>query len=362
LEDLKTFLTNFDFEVRLGKSTFEKPQYSKYSKSFESLFLWCEKASHILYSEKAYDPFFLSDIEKKRGFSPSVSCEKPFTHMWWGAESSVQLWELEKTINSKETSYNCRKDLGLEVKGSELLFDKTDIGHLKVPFILKTFFGFSGKGISFIRSESEKEAISPKAFPLLAEPILQRVRDFGVFYEGDKKQIVQNLNDDKGQFKGVYLKEDFPEQELIFEKTAPVFKWYQKKFDIDSLQIDCFQYLDDGELKFNALCEVNHRRTMGNVATKIYHQFGNKSAVMAVVSKKKVRSFENHRAREIALAALNYQSRAGVLCLSQVEDDFQVFFIAEESDRSLQHLIMSWWKCLRGEEHFSLPREFIINS
>jgi hypothetical protein len=363
LEKLKISLTDFDFENRLSSDSYSKPEYNKISESFESLYLWVENSQSCLFSAKKYSEEYLSYVREKRGFVPRVGHDDSFNDLWWSRGSIEENFEQEKKINSKETSFHCRRDLSIELKNSQMISHLSELSQIPFPFILKDLFGFSGRGITFIRNQDELDCLQLSNFPVLCEPLLKRIRDFGVFYCGESRgEVVQNLIDTRGQFKGALMKKSFPEEEELLEQTRPVYDWYRDRFEIEHLQIDCFQYLDGGELMLNALCEVNHRNTMGQVASLLHQELGGQSSAFLIVPRKKLAIFKSQNDRVEHLASLNYSSRFGVLTLSPVDCNFQVFFISEESDRTLQMLITSWWKKLRLNTEEALPREFIINS
>lgn len=311
---------------------------------------------------KNYSNDYLGYIEKMRGFCPSITNKKEITDLWWGNANCEKSWKIEKAVNSKKTSFQCRKDLKLGLESTTVLNNTDELNNVKIPFVLKSFFGFSGKGLIFIRDEEQRRKVGELNFPILCEPLLNRVRDFGVFYHKSSYEIVQNLIDYRGQFKGALVQDNLVEESLILKRTRPIFDWYATQFGIEQLQIDCFQYLEDGELVLNPLCEVNHRNTMGKVTVDIQHQFGGPSSTFIIVQKKNIIKFKDESERIEKLGSLNYHSKLGVLCLSPVDTQFQVYFLTEESKRTLQLLIVNWWQKIRQSATEKLPREFIIDT
>ena len=117
-------------------------------------------------------------------------------------------------------------------------------------------------------------------FPILIEPCLDVVTNYGLTFLNDNEYfLIQNLNDRHGQFKGGYVLQDIPVN--ILEKGREIFNWYKKEFRIDSLQIDMFSY-GANELKWNYLCEVNHRKTMGWILWQLKTIFKFKFAALKI--------------------------------------------------------------------------------
>lgn len=357
MEKLKTYIANFDFENSLSALGYKPYSHSKENQIFEFLFLWLENSSKNLFSKITYEQKFLQYVEGISGGLPNLVDDAELLTGWWGDLENEEVWRKQRIINSKLTSFEARVDLGLEVPGSRIVENIESLSGIKEDFLLlKRPFGFSGKGLIFDFSK-----VRANDFPLILEPLHRRVRDFGVFTDGESFRVSQNLIDKRGQYKGSFIKEALPESDILKKESLRIFNWYKRKFDVNFMQIDSYQYLNDGDLHFNFLCEVNHRNSMGQVANKLHENFGNESSVFILIHKNKLRdflSFED-RLRELGTLSYNPVAKHGVIPLSPVENIFQCFYITEESDRSLQMFLKDLWRVI-GKKESKLPSELVI--
>jgi len=357
MEEVKTYIANFDFENALSAPNYKPYSHSRENQAFEFLFLWLEGGSKSLFSKLTYEDEFLQYVKGISGELPQILDNATLMTGWWGDLDNEEVWNKERIINSKLTSFEARVELGLELLDSEIIESLVELPELKEgSFLLKRPYGFSGRGLIFDFSK-----VHDKDFPLILEPLHRRVRDFGVFTDGESFRISQNLIDKRGQYKGSFIKDTLPESEVLEKESLRVFNWYKDKFDVTFMQIDSYQYLDGGDLHFNFLCEVNHRNSMGQIANKLHEKFGDESSVFILIHKSKLKTFSNfgERLKELGTLSYNPVAKHGAISLSPVENDFQCFYITEESDRSLQMFLKDLWKVI-GQNGSRLPSEFVI--
>ncbi|MBC98665.1 MAG: hypothetical protein CME63_13020 [Halobacteriovoraceae bacterium] len=272
------FYTNFTFEEELLNG-FRKGIYNKKNYFFEFLFLWIEGDDKILWTPKGYDKQYLDQIRRLTGSVPHISeklKKEDRLELWWG--DSQKRNEVE--INDKLTSFRARNELGFGLENSCIISQQEELAqYSEFPekhYLFKSRFGFSGRGMS-------SDPIKAKNFnlPLLVEPLLSVVDNYGItFFNENDYFVIKNYSDHLGQFKGGEFV-DFQDR-VILEKMKKIFEWYKFNFNVARLQIDFFSYLKEGELMWNYLSEVNHRKTMGYILNQLKEKFGDRYAYLKI--------------------------------------------------------------------------------
>lgn len=275
--EVKAYYTNFTFEDELKTS---RPiAYREINTLFEFLFLWIEDSSKNLWSKHFYSDSYLEKVVSFTKSRPTIvaHCRDPI--LWWGNSRKP----IEKVINEKKTSFLARYELGMELEGSFLAEDKESLDLLPPhkKYIFKGLLGFSGRD-----QVRDIKNVAKLKFPIIVEPLLERQQDIGLtFLSSSETFAIENFNDGGGQFKGGKLLGVVPSH--IMNAGERIFKWYKENFDVDSLQIDMFSYLEqeNKKLSWNYLCEVNHRKTMGWVLWKLQSIFKTKYAAFKILAK-----------------------------------------------------------------------------
>jgi len=301
--EVNPYYTNFSFEEDLTGVLQEKIQYSKRNYLFEFLFLWIEDGSKSLWTEFNYPNDYLDKIAKRTGSCPKIGKAVGDPALWWG-NSKI---ENEIEINSKLTSFKARDSLGFEMLDSYILKDKEELEKIcnEKELLYKSPFGFSGRG-----QTRDREKARHFKFPIIVEPWLDVVTNYGLtFLNENDLFLIQNLNDRHGQFKGGYVLNDIPEN--ILEKGREIFNWYKEKYHVNSLQIDMFSY-GVGELKWNYLCEVNHRKTMGWVLWQLRTIFNFKYAALKIV-KSNFKEINREGVEVVELSPANHKMKTFLL-------------------------------------------------
>ncbi len=273
--EVRPYYTNFTFEDELRSC--QKIQYHKKNTFFEFLFLWIEDSSKTLWSKHTYSQIFLEKIKNLSGSLPEITKDADEPILWWGNSLDPR----EREINDKLTSFKVRKFLGLDIEDSFIANNENDLKLLKCnsSYLFKDGLGFSGRGQVNCPQKATK-----LSFPIVVEPRLIRARDIGLTLLNDQDYFcIENFNDDNGQFKGGLLLDEVPEHILI--KGRLIFEWYKKKFGVENIQIDMFSYCIEDEMKWNYLCEINHRRTMGWVIWKLKSVFNTNYAAIKIFPK-----------------------------------------------------------------------------
>jgi hypothetical protein len=262
---------NADYESELFSGK-KPPAIINQSLEFLAFFL----TDRTLYSSKNYSPEYLDYVESKTGHRPEIVSSGEFEN-WWGSLKNI---ELERTLNSKMTSFNLNKTL--ELDPDSLIVNKPD-DFLRLlmdkPYLIKDPFGMSGIGLKIISKEEEFAFF--KKFPLIAEPLRKRVYDFSHYCFSDGEIIAyENVVDDFFQYKGTVFQNHFKPNlhqlsfyEQIDERKWKLFQNNLKKiidhylsFQNDQgFSVDSFIYEKNQSYFIRELSEVNYRKTMGSI-------------------------------------------------------------------------------------------------
>jgi hypothetical protein len=212
-------------------------------------------------------------------FAPSQSVQA------WAREHGyhydIPSWDIVKRLSSKETSFH----LGKSPEGSALLFDATSLHqwalNLSGPKVLKSCFGFSGRGHRFLtgRVTEEDLAYCEKEWragrPLVAEPWVERLLDLSSHWHiGDCihfKGVVRATNSPRGSYQ---KSEVGPEQSLFssylpfvqehLQFVKPLLQQFKEQGFFGPISFDAMIY--GSEPLLQPLVEINPRLTMGSVA------------------------------------------------------------------------------------------------
>lgn len=145
---MNSFRMNIDFEYQLFKDdwSFHAQKYRKLCQELEWLFFFMGEDGHTLSSDVEYSCRYLEKCHsytgKKMGLTPLCKNAIPF----WGNLDNI---EKEKILNSKITSFDISKALGILPPGSALITNATELNECNLEKgILKSPFEFSGRGFS----------------------------------------------------------------------------------------------------------------------------------------------------------------------------------------------------------------------
>ncbi len=311
--EIKTYYTNFTFEEELARGGWNFT-YDKKNFFFEFLFLWLEDSEKVLWTKSVYSESFLNHIKEYRNDIPSLTQQSSNVEPWWGDSRNLD----EKEINSKETSFHVRDFLGINLRSSYIAKKREDILVSTQANLYKSSLGFSGRGIC-----REITALKSDLFPYIVEPRLNVLKNFGItFLENSTVFLIENLNDDKGQFKGGILCKTIPDHILI--NGLKIFDRYKELFDIKKIQIDLFSYLDDAnDEKWNYLCEVNHRKTMGWILWQLHKKFGEEHSAIRICKK----------IPKVGIKAVK------VITLAPEDHPMQMIFITSKDESAFSHYL-----------------------
>jgi|GEM_PF-6163299 hypothetical protein len=272
---------NFHYEYQLAKRQLPESQILKINREYEYLaLLWGDVEA--LANQQKYTHKYLALCEKINPALPKLkgSVEK-FDKYFWGNIS-----ENFTKLNSKTTSFDVARELGLE--SIEKRFEDTRevrnylSGQPSTTYILRTEFSVSGRGVFILRPGDDLENFMARfekergQQAVLVSPYLNRVKDFSVILSDNYEEIIyETMVDTQGHFRGVLIDNDQVNslRAWMSEEDAEIFRAIFKRYKTmgaNKIQIDSFFYDKGGELKIFHLAEVNARKTMGEMAYRLF--------------------------------------------------------------------------------------------
>lgn len=321
MEKIKVCYVNFDFDYQLSKENFSisiEPE-SNINNKLRYLFFWSCSSHESLFSfDKTYCEKYKLIIKKYRNIDLLTSDKSDGElSFWWGDCSTEEKWKLEKKINSKFVSAQVENELGMSSKSIIKDFEVSDLCENK---LLKKEHGFTGRG--FVKSKNFKG-------PVLIEELFDRVNDYGTIIDANKKVIFRNFVSQTGQYVGSHFSKDYKnELSEVLEVQTNIFHKYKQKFNISKLQIDSFTYLDGGKVCWRYLCEVNHRRSIGQLAYKIHTELGNQESLFILIPL--VNKFVTSE------LVYNEKEKSGILKLSHETEKMQCFLITAKTTQEIR--------------------------
>jgi hypothetical protein len=360
VEKLGSYLVNIDFEEQLHSDTFSPVKWRKINRELEYLFFWDAKQGQELWSPEVYDQDYKNYVEDLTGYRPKTTSLGSHDYCWWGDLETEHRFKTQKVLNSKVKCAEIRRDIGLESYPSFICRSQEEISSalekMDKKFVIKEDYAFSGRGLHFLHTAK----ISP---PVVVEPWVKRVRDFSLFYNEDQIFCLQTHVNRNGSYKGSLIKNQMSERSSLlaeFDKIEAAFNKLGSDRSERGIQVDAFQYLEDSQLKFQFLGEVNHRRTLGKVFARLHMKFGNDHSFLGLIPTHHLNlAGFSENLKNIGKYGYNPITKSGVILLSPGTSNFSFFFFTEESERTLQFLIRDSWKVLVNDTH-RLPAEFIV--
>ncbi len=274
---MNPFRVNIDFEYELFDSTwtFSGKKYRTMCRELEWVYFFMGDDGTCLSTDVKYEKDYLENVQNYSGKKIEISPLSEKATPWWGDTSN----EKEKQWNSKITSFEIGSKLGLNPDDSSIVHSEAELNKkFKEGMVIKSPFEFSGRGF-------KKTAEGEISYPVIIEPWEERLMDFGLRYDYQKKdlKIIENYNDKKGQFRGG-RDIQFMENEFDHELLKMIYEEYRNLGVSDSIQLDCYQT----KKGHRYLVEANHRRTMGDFISTV----SSKGHSILFLNKKEQKSFE----------------------------------------------------------------------
>jgi hypothetical protein len=255
---------NIDFEFELFDPNYNpmEKKNRQFCREYEFVYFFLESNKLKLATDRVYDKDYINYLEN---ILTKEICLRSYTleaSPWWGNNVNK---DLEKKLNSKETSYLVSKKLGLLPKDCYYLNDISDLPDLeqKHKYLIKNPFLMSGRG------QQKYEDSEQLVFPCLIEPFHEVKSDYGFrIHPDDGISYCVKLRHIGGkQFSGGEIVD--PPTDCNLSRLLQIAKAYQKLGCPDSIQIDCYSYQD----QFRYCVEANHRKTMGDFINSIQKRF-----------------------------------------------------------------------------------------
>lgn len=350
---MKSIKVNADYEaVLFGK----KESLPVINQALEFLALYVDERP--LLSQKKYSTEFLAHVESFTGHKPVIKKDGPFEN-WWGELSHI---ELEQRLNSKEMSTR----LNIEKGWADDTHIINEVRELKVlrderKYLGKNPYGMSGQNFLLVG-----RTLPPQSYPMIVEPLLDRVYDFSHYiFPNGQKICYQNIVDKRYQYRGTIFQNytmpvvenlkffseiDSSDWDKFNEALKEIIAIYQTSELKTGFSVDSFVYKENNQLKIRCLSEVNYRRTMGEVAFRLSLKFGGvRRWSMFLLAKKSALDFHSLKEKIKPLEwTPDYSS--GVILLSPEDVRFEMYFLSATDEEEGKRLFEELKKLLPDTE------------
>ena len=331
---MKAIKVNADYEaVLFGK----KESLPVINQALEFLALFID--DRPLLSQKTYSEEYLKHVEFFTGRRPTIK-KTSDSENWWGSLINI---ELERKLNSKEMSAELNLKEGW-CQDTHIIKGPQNFPELREgqKYLAKNPHGMSGQNF-YLVSKTDLDTVI-KSFPVILEPLLNRVADFSHYvFPNGMKVCYQNIVDKRYQYRGTVFR-DFTNptlETLKFYQDINPEEWKKFQLALDKIvevyeaagtksgfSVDSFIYQDHGELKVRYLSEVNYRRTMGEVAFELSLKFGGLRKWSAFILTKKSNLDFSGLKEKISPVEWAPDYSRGVILLSPDDVRYDMFFLS----------------------------------
>jgi hypothetical protein len=206
--------------------------------------------------------------------------------------------ETVKKVNSRAFSIGIARSLGIPYAGEsahDISSLREIIQRLSYPILIKPLHGSSGMGHFVLDNPESADDICVKLLTanpsgVSAEPLLDRVDDFAVNFMIDRDGSVsecsfhQCVTDNRGIFRGIKIREDDDcietwRERIMKSVHASASALHDSGF-FGHAGIDLFTFRTPDGIDIHPLCEINARRTMGEVARACRRTMGGKCGLL----------------------------------------------------------------------------------
>lgn len=291
---MQTYCVNLDYEWRLFNKNLSRDVLKKVQLEFEFIYFFIETHNTTLKSEFKYPEDYLDFISSLGAVIPLFSDLNSKALNWWGDLNNIPL---EKSLNSKLTSYLVSKELNILPQAIELVESLKELEEylkrnekMAHTFIAKDLESMGGQG-NLVFEKNNLEQVGPKIIKMLKSgkiiisPFFDRINDYGICYDISCKKINvnQNFNTKFGIFRGGFSILEQEKWPNLVNSLFNVFDIYVKMGAYGQLQIDSFNYKGSLSLENYPLVEVNFRKTMGSFIRRLNYLFEHKIKSPALV-------------------------------------------------------------------------------
>jgi hypothetical protein len=271
---MRALKVNADYESVLFHS---RPGQRIVNESLEFLAFFL--SHQPILTQKNYSPDYLEYVTSRTGNRPHLVTSSDDVENWWGQLKNIPI---EKWMNSKVTSTEFLIERQW-INGHKILRTKENsfLGNDQA-YLIKDPFLMSGQKFQII-NPGEKLNWSGHEI-LVAEPLLNRKKDFSAyFYSSQKIIFYENIIDHHFHYRGTIFNDwtsphlenlkffdqiDPQHWKVYRQRLKQIISHYVKNTDISGFSIDAFIYFNQ-ECLIYPLCEINYRRTMGQVAYEL---------------------------------------------------------------------------------------------
>ncbi len=246
------------------------PIPERFRNQFEFLFFYLEP-NHSLASKKNYSEKYFNFLKDKFSIEPKLVDYDLGDQNYW-------FFENQDLLLNKIVIHDHLEDLNLWEHEIYIANSRLDIkeGH----FLTKNPLGFSGRGV---KNLSKKENLT---FPILIEEKLNRLKDFSYYHEDQnfifyENKIGKNYNYLGTQFDQKLMNDfgDWFKAQGISDKEILLFQERKTQLhsrlislNFERYNVDCFTYLSGNKVKIHIACEVNLRKSMGYLLSKVFKE------------------------------------------------------------------------------------------
>lgn len=259
---------NIDFEEVL----YGRRPVPAFNRELEFLAFWLQRDPvHVLGS---YEDSYLAWVAEVTGHSPRLTRE-PATVDWWGETTRPGMARL----NDKVTCFawwSARYPL----EGA-ICAEWEEVARLyrSAPgaWLLKSSRGMSGRGHRLLVREDDCQAVPADLFPLVMEPLRERIRDVSALWLPEEERFVvyPNIVDSRFQWRGSVFdgrEVDVPPDWL--DHLTDLQRDLAREGYDGPFSVDAFVYRTEAGERFHPASEINARRTMGWCAYQFARLFG----------------------------------------------------------------------------------------
>jgi len=242
--------------------------------------------------------------------------------------------ETVKRVNNRAFGISVAKSISIAHHG-EVVNDAGSINDIvkkvKFPILVKPLHGSSGMGHRVIANPREADDVMIRILAenpsgVSVESLLNRIDDYAAnFILGKDGSIVnltfhQSVTDNRGIFRGIKLfdNDDFLSRWMsrIMKSVDAVAGALHDEGYSGHAGIDFFTFRDEcGEEDIHALCEINARRTMGEVARACKRTLGGKHGMLRQVPSARCGTREELQ-RSFGNFSYNADAKNGICVLS----------------------------------------------
>lgn len=262
---------------------------------------------------------------------------------------------LSRELNSKYTQLLWKEKLKLNRLNSVICTSALEVDYavstMKFPIVLKTEFGFSGRGNFIIKDKKElkenlyriKVAIRENANRIIVEEWVgdKRMHDFSGLFDINKRSVefvalTHMFIDQFGSYKGTVIRkeEDRKVREEVYNELAQYLGFFGKYNG--PISMDGFTFKKDGLIETQYMSEINFRWSMGRILFELDKKIGKSENDRALV-------FVSIKAKELkfktVLSELNKlikENKNQILLLTPIQNEngklnpFACFYLSGE--------------------------------